>query len=90
MEYKDLYRAAEKYAATNVAAGRSAFVPVVALKAELVNSINWLDDINIFGVDAQEGDPLGHYELYSQTESRWDDPETWVVLVTYKKDLNAF
>jgi hypothetical protein len=84
MEYVELYQFAQNIITERSEAGKSlAIVPVSSLKDELIRRIGWLADINFHPVETKDGDPLGHYECYSDTDSRWDDPDAWVVLITY-------
>lgn len=89
MEYIDLYNLAQRIITTRTEGGKaSAIVPVADLKDALKQGIDWLEDINFYPVDTKDNDPLGHYECFSDTESRWDEPNSWVVLITYDSTLN--
>lgn len=84
MNYVQLYNLAQETISARIAAGKtSAIVPVVELKDALKANVAWLDDINFHPIDVKDDDPLGHFECYSDTDSRWDDPDAWTVLVTY-------
>ncbi len=90
--FPELYDLAQMLISAREAAGKkSAIVSVFALKEALVANVRWLDDVNFHPVERRRGDqpdPLGHYECYSDTESMWEAPETWVALITYGDDLN--
>jgi hypothetical protein len=89
MNFLDLYNIAQAAISEREAAGkRAAVVPVVTLKKELIRGVGWLQDINFHPVEAREGDPLGHYECHSDTDSRWEEPDSWVALITYNNKLN--
>lgn len=89
MDYVDLYRLAQTIITTRAEAGKaSAIVPVADLKDALIRGISWLDDINFHPIETKEGDPLAHFECYSDTEDRWDEPNAWVALITYDGGLN--
>jgi len=63
----------------------SVAIPVIDLVEELKTKIKWIEDINIRPVPCREGDPHGHYELHGNRQSRWDDDDAWVVLITYDR-----
>ena len=89
MEFADLYALAQEMIATRIADGKvAAIVPVAELKIALIDRVDWLDDINIHPIDAKDGDPLAHYECYSDTDSKYEEPTSWVVLITYASDLS--
>ena len=84
MEYVDLYNLAQEIIDKREDAKKSsAIVPVVELKSALVQRVGWISDINFHGIETKPGDPLGHYECHSDAESRWEEPNAWVVLITY-------
>lgn len=90
MEYVDLYNLAQSIITARSEAGKSSVVvPVTELKAALISGIPWLMDINFHPIETKEGDPLGHYECFSDTESRWDEPNAWLALITYDSKLTA-
>ena len=90
MEFHDLYNFAQAVISQREVDGKtSAIVPVVDLKKELVGKVEWLLDINFHPVDRQPDDPLGHYECHSDTDSRWEEPDAWLALITYGRDLNT-
>ena len=89
MEFLDLYNLASDILASRQKAGKDVvIVPIRELKPKLIEQVSWLADINFHPVVTEEGDPLGHYECHSEAESRWDDPDAWVVLITYSELLN--
>lgn len=89
MDYGDLYNLAQDIITKRTEVGKaSAIVPVHELKSALIQGVSWLSDINIHAVETKEGDPLGHYECHSEAESRWDEPNAWVVLITYDSKLS--
>jgi hypothetical protein len=90
MDFSELYAFAQSIITSREEAGKvSAIVPVADLKEEIVRKVDWLHDINFHPVETIEGDPLGHYECFSDTESRWDEPDSWVALITYSRTLNV-
>ncbi len=90
MNFVDLYNLAQDILSRREAEGKDVLiVPVADLKDALVERVAWLDGINFYPVDTKDGDPLGHYECYSDTDSRWDEPNSWVVLITYDSKLSA-
>jgi hypothetical protein len=89
MDFKALYHLAQQLIAQRTEAGKVvAIVPVVDLKNALVAGIPWISDINFHPIQTKEDDPLGHYECHSEAESRWDEPDSWVVLITYCSELS--
>ncbi len=89
MDYKDLYSLAQNLITERTTAGKVvAIVPVADLKDALKSGVPWIGDINFHPIQTKPGDPLGHYECHSEAESRWDDPDSWVVLITYCSDLS--
>ena len=89
MDFIDLYRFAQQQLTSRIQAGKaSTVVSVWDLKAELVRGVAWIDDINFHPVETKKGDPLGHYECHADTDSRWEEPNEWVVLITYGAHLN--
>jgi hypothetical protein len=89
MRFIDLYNLAEDILSRRKAAGKDVLiVPVVELKDALIANIAWLDAINFHPIETKKGDPLGHFECHSDTDSRWDEPNAWVVLITYDRDLS--
>lgn len=64
---------------------QSVAVPVIDLVEKLKSKINWIEDINIVPVAQKPQDPLGHYELHGNRQSRWDEDDAWVVLISYNK-----
>jgi len=88
MNYVNLYHLAQEIITARSDAGKaSAIVPVVELKQALIAGVEWLADINFHPIDTKEGDPLGHFECHSDSESRWEEPNSWVVLITYCDSL---
>jgi hypothetical protein len=89
MEFLDLYNLAQKLISEREKAGKNTLiVPVADLKEALIREIGWLEDINFHPVDTRDGDPIGHYECYSDTADRWEEPNSWVVLITYCNNLS--
>ena len=89
MDFKDLYQLAQGLISKRAAAGKVvAIVPVVQLKDALKQGISWIGDINFHPIQTKLGDPLGHYECHSEAESQWDEPNSWVVLITYGSQLS--
>lgn len=89
MEFIDLYRFAQDNLTKRVEVGKaSTIVSVVELKEQLIASVPWIDAINFYPVETKDGDPLGHYECFSDTDTMWDEPNSWVVLITYDNKLN--
>lgn len=90
MEYVDLYNLAQEIITARSEAGKSsAIVPVAELKAALIQGVGWLSDINFHPIETKPGDPLGHYECHSEAESQWEEPNSWVVLITYASNLGV-
>lgn len=58
------------------------------LKTKIIEHIDWVGGVNFYPVDCEPGDPHGHYECHGENESRWDDPDSWVVLITFDNSLN--
>lgn len=88
MNYVELYNLAQKTISDRMAADKSAaIVPIKELKKNLIDNVGWIEGINFHSVDTKVGDPLGHYECYSDTDSRWEDANSWTVLITYSSDL---
>lgn len=88
MDFIDLYEFAQGLMTARIASGKPSTVPVADLKAELIAKVPWLDDINFHPIETKVGDPKGHYECFSDTDDRWEDPKSWVVLITYDKNLS--
>ncbi|MEM6858619.1 MAG: hypothetical protein AAF559_12170 [Pseudomonadota bacterium] len=89
MEFKELYNFAQEIISQREGDGKiSAIVPVSELKRVLKANVLWLDDVNFHPVEPKDGDPLGHYECYSDTDSRWEEPDSWVALISYANHLN--
>lgn len=89
MKFIDLYQLAQDILTSREQAGKNVlFVSVFELKAALKKRVAWIGDINFHPVETKKGDPLGHYECHSDAESRWDDPDAWIVLITYDNKLN--
>lgn len=89
MDFLDLYNLAQDIITARSEAGKaSAIVPVSELRTALIQGVAWLEDINFHPVETKPGDPLGHYECYSDTDSHWDEPNSWVALITYDSELN--
>lgn len=84
MDFKALYHLAEQLIEERIQAGKVvAIVPVADLKDALKAQVSWIGDINFHPIQTKPGDPLGHYECHSEAESAWEDPDSWVVLITY-------
>ena len=89
MDFKDLYNLSETWIDKRVADGSGSFaVPIKYLKQVLKSDIGWIEDINFWPVKCKEGDPLAHYELHGNRQSRWDDDNAWVVLIAYDQALS--
>ena len=89
MDFADLYRFAEGTIAARERAGdASVIVAVIDLKKHLINGIDWIEDINFHPIECKKNDPLGHYECHGTQESQYDNPESWVVLITYDSTFN--
>lgn len=89
MEYLDLYKTATDWIESRLKAEKEIVaVPFKYLKDILEKSVAWIEAINVYPIKCEEGDPLGHYELHGNRESRWDDDDAWVVLITYDQDLD--
>jgi hypothetical protein len=87
MLFSDLYNFAETYLSEREKAGKkSAIVSIYDLKTHIVENVNWIEDINFWPVDCREGDPLGHYECHGNAESRWEDDDAWIVLISYDEE----
>ena len=61
---------------------------VSSLVDHLKNGVDWIGDINTYPIECKDGDPFGHYECHGEQESRYEDAESWVVLITYDKTLD--
>lgn len=88
MKYLDLYKIAEQWIDTRLEGkNKTVAVPIKHLKNTLKSEINWIEDINFWPIKCEDGDPLAHYELHGNRESRWDDDDAWVVLIPYDESL---
>lgn len=89
MDFLKLYDLAQAIISEREREGKeSTIVPVAELKDALIRELAWLDDINIHPIETKPNDPLGHFECYSDTDDRWEDASSWVVLITYRQDLS--
>jgi len=89
MEFKDLYNLSENWIAGRIKAESRTFAtPIIYLKEQLIANVSWIEGINFWPVKCQEGDPLAHYELHGNRQSRWDDDDAWVVLIAYDGALS--
>lgn len=89
MDFADLYRIAEGLISAREEAGKaSVIVPVVELKKQLTEGVDWIEHINFHPIECKENDPYGHYECHGTQESRYDDTNSWIVLITYDSRLN--
>lgn len=59
-----------------------------AVKKRVLSDIDWIGGINVYPVDFKPEDPFGHFEIFCEREDRYEDPETWVALITYRNNLN--
>lgn len=86
MTLLELYKFSESIMEARVTKGeQSVAVPVIDLVEKLKSEITWIEDINTIPVAHKDGDPLGHYELHGNRESRWDEDNAWVVLISYNR-----
>jgi hypothetical protein len=89
MEFKDLYKKAEELSKSRAAAGKVSAVAFVFLKEAAIEGLSWLTAVNVYPIECKAGDPYGHFECHSETESAHENPETWVALITYDKTLSS-
>lgn len=88
MEYKDLYHASEQWIANRTANNEAVVaVPIAHLKTQVIDAIDWLNGVNFWPVNCHEGDPFGHFELFGDRESRWDDDNAWTARISYDQTL---
>lgn len=88
MDFKQLYKFIESNMLKRREANKNLVAGVKTLKAEIKSKVKWVQDINFHPIECKEGDPFGHFECHGTQESRWEDPESWVVLITYDRNLN--
>jgi len=88
MQFIDLYNFCRTEIERNIKAHGKSIVVFKSVKEEVESRIDWIGGINLYPVEFKPDDPFGHYELYCEREDRWDDPETWVALITYRHNLN--
>ncbi len=88
MDFPDLYKFSEVTIARRSSSGEETLVKIIEVKEHLIQHMNWIEDINIYPIECKKGDPLGHYEVHGNQESRWEDSDAWTVLITYDDTLN--
>lgn len=86
MEFKDLYEFSLSRMSEPLDDGKFRPITIFEIKQHLLENISWLGGINFHPVSCDPDDPYGHFECYGEEESRWEDPDSWVVLVTYNDD----
>ena len=86
MNFKNLYEFSLREMQKSVEAGKLKPVSIYDIKRYLVDNVEWLGDINFYPVNCSPEDPYGHFECHGEQESRWEDPESWVVVITYNDD----
>lgn len=88
MEYKQLYHFVESAMLARQKAGQSTVALIVEIKAQMLSEFGWIADINFWPVKCKEGDPHGHFECHGDAESAYEEPDEWVVLITFNSELN--
>lgn len=88
MQFKDLYTLSLQLMTDRLDAGAFKPASLYELRPHIIDGVTWLDGINIYPVEAKDGDPYGHIEFFGNQESRWEDPDAWTALITYNSDLN--
>jgi len=86
MDFKQLYEFSLKTMLGEGGTDKFRPITVFDIKAFLIDNTPWLGGINFHPVSCDPDDPYGHFECYGEEDSRWDDADSWVVLVTYNDD----
>lgn len=82
MKFRDLYNLALSETSRRMAAGKYSAVTFAFLRDRAVQGIPDLIGVNVEKVQCEPGDPQGHFVLYAQGESAYEEPEGWVALIT--------
>ena len=86
MQFIDLYNYCLAEIRKNERDKKRPLVTFDAAKSKVLSEVAWIGGINAYPVDSKIGDPFGHFEVFCERGDRWEENDTWVVLISFNDE----